>query len=230
MSCWGIFAGWVAGTTYTDSSAVYSIEPPGSNVTSVSVGTKHICYIINSGVKCWGQNDNGQLGDGTTINRAAPVVAIPENSGASSVATLAWNSTCAVINGGVQCWGSDSYGQLGDGGGGFDSSTPVTAIPSGSNVTMVSGKDSFVCAMANGGVKCWGSSAYGQIGNSTLGLSTSPIQAIPDGSNVTSIGAGYNATCATMNGGVQCWGSNLEGIQGNGGTSILGLVIPLLIR
>ena len=84
----------------------------------VSIGGGHTCALTsNGGVRCWGRNDFGQLGDGSTTYRYVPVAI----SGASSVIALAAgiNHTCAAQGGGiggtVVCWGGNTLGQLGDG-------------------------------------------------------------------------------------------------------------------
>jgi alpha-tubulin suppressor-like RCC1 family protein len=80
-----------------------------------SFGTAHTCALRRSGqVVCWGRNANGQLGDGTTTSRWAPVSVVGLEK-ATAIAT-GYDSTCALTQrGGVLCWGSNEHGQLGDG-------------------------------------------------------------------------------------------------------------------
>lgn len=84
-------------------------------MTQVAVGRFHACALVRGGaVLCWGGNAFGQLGDGTTANRATPAVV----AGLGPVARIAAGSkhTCVVtVAGAVWCWGSDADGQLGDG-------------------------------------------------------------------------------------------------------------------
>jgi alpha-tubulin suppressor-like RCC1 family protein len=91
-------------------------------VDAIAVGSTHACVLASGGVRCWGHDTAGQLGDGGAIDEGGgwPVVGAPvEVVGlASGVAQVTAGSahTCAVLsNGGVRCWGSNRYGQLGDG-------------------------------------------------------------------------------------------------------------------
>jgi hypothetical protein len=74
----------------------------------------HVCAVVNGGVKCWGNNSAGQLGDGTQTTRTSAVTAIASGSGATDV-TVGQDHTCAVVSGALKCWGSDNQYQLGDG-------------------------------------------------------------------------------------------------------------------
>ena len=88
---------------------------PLTNVQQVAAGENHTCALLNSGeVYCWGRNDSGQLGDGTTSERLTPV-AVSELSGVTAI-TAGYSHTCALLIGGeVRCWGYNGRGQLGDG-------------------------------------------------------------------------------------------------------------------
>ena len=103
--------------------------------------------------------------------------------------------SCAVVNGGVQCWGANSQGQLGNNSI-TNSPVPVQTILAGSNATAVSAATSFSCAVVNGGVQCWGANFYGQLGNNSTMQSRLPVQTIAAGSNVTAMSAGGGHNCA----------------------------------
>src|ERR1700694_5434338 len=89
-----------------------------SGVTAISAGGVHTCALTTSGVKCWGRNDYGQLGDGQACGTYICTTAVHVTGLTSGVAavSLGWYHTCALTTvGGVKCWGANIYGQLGDG-------------------------------------------------------------------------------------------------------------------
>jgi alpha-tubulin suppressor-like RCC1 family protein len=89
-----------------------------SRVAAIAAGIYHTCALLAStgGVQCWGSNGNGQLGDGTTTDRHVPTSVVGLSSGVAAIAA-GYGHTCALLasTGGVQCWGLNNYGQLGDG-------------------------------------------------------------------------------------------------------------------
>lgn len=217
LTCWGLNdVGQLGnGGTSTAPNGVAAVFAANSNVSAVSVfgdngvssGGAHVCAVIAGGVQCWGSNNSGKLGNGSTANSTSPVVAITAASGATSVSTAAQHS-CAVVSGGVQCWGAND-GRLGNGSTAA-SLLPVQAIAAGSGVTVVSASNTHTCAVARGGVYCWGDNASGQLG---LGApSTSPLLSptivLAEGSGATDVSTAPFHTCATVNGGVQCWGDS----------------------
>jgi alpha-tubulin suppressor-like RCC1 family protein len=91
---------------------------PLKDISEISTGAAHTCARINGEVWCWGYNNNGQLGDGTTTNRLYPVKVILTNGTPLTNATAISNGalyTCAIVNTRMLCWGDNQYGQLGDG-------------------------------------------------------------------------------------------------------------------
>ncbi|HOC91699.1 MAG TPA: RCC1 repeat-containing protein, partial [bacterium] len=139
-----------------------------SRAAIVSSGEAHTCAITPSGgVKCWGDNDYGQLGDGTNTDRHAPVDVVGLTSGVTSIST-GIDHTCALTtNGGVKCWGGNYFGQLGDGTTTYRN-TPVDVVGLTSGIASVSSGGDHTCAVTNsGGVKCWGDNDFGQFGDGT---------------------------------------------------------------
>lgn len=177
---------------------------PLSGATSVSVTDVHSCAIVNGGVKCCGDNQVGQLGDGTTITRSLAVDVEGLGAGPDVAAVAAgYQHTCALVDGGGQCWGRNAEGQLGIGYRSMEFATPqhVAGLGPGSGVTAVAAGQWYTCAVANGGVLCWGDNFYA-VGTPTA----APQEIIPAGSGATAVSVGDTHSGAVVDGGVQCWG------------------------
>jgi alpha-tubulin suppressor-like RCC1 family protein len=179
---------------------------PLQGVVEVTAGYAHACArTFSGGVKCWGRNFNGQLGDGTTTNRTEAVSVVGLPAPAIRITTGS-NHTCALTNvGEAYCWGHNFYSQLGDGTA-TNRSVPTKVVNLGV-ATDIEGGDGSTCAIRQGGgAVCWGTSSHG---DGTTGTHASPGAGVTGfGSGSTAISAGQFHACVVGFGGAYCWGSN----------------------
>jgi alpha-tubulin suppressor-like RCC1 family protein len=175
-------------------------EPPALRpITAVATGDFHSCALLADGTaRCWGRNDDGQLGNGTTTDSSTPVTVTGLTD---AVAMTAWRGhSCALLaDGTARCWGRNDSGQLGNGTT-TDSSTPVT------DAVAISTAGDHTCALlADHTVACWGRNDSGQLGNGTTTDSSTPVT-VTGLTDVTAIAAG-TTTCALLAvRSVRCWG------------------------
>jgi len=134
------------------------------NVIMVSAGDSHTCATVEADntIRCWGDNDYGQLGDGTNNRRETPILVSEIRRAASVVAGDYF--TCAVLSdGSMKCWGTNEHGQLGDGTNNRRR-TPVLVSEINDAISATAGWY-FSCAiLSNGITKCWGQNDFGQLG------------------------------------------------------------------
>ncbi|HRJ15235.1 MAG TPA: putative Ig domain-containing protein, partial [Saprospiraceae bacterium] len=219
--------------TYQDASGkqVYTIVVDGQvlKVTQIVTGIKHTCAVtLSGGAKCWGLNNDGQLGDGSTAQRLTPVNVSGLTSGVASL-TAGGYHTCAVTSGGaVKCWGRNASGQLGDGTA-AQRLTPVDVSGLTSGVASLTAGEVHTCAVTtSGGAKCWGSNGTRALGDNSSTNRLTPVDVSGLTSGVASLTAGSNHTCAvTTSGGAKCWGYNEYGRLGDGSTTTRGAPVDV---
>ncbi len=226
---------------------------PGRTAVSIAAGPFHMCAVLDNGaVKCWGYNGNGQLGLGDTATRgdgpgemgaALPAVALGTGRTARSLA-LGTFSTCALLDDAtVKCWGSNDFGQLGngsgssaavgDGPGEMGDSLAAVQLGTGRTTVELAAGLAHVCArLDNATVKCWGRGNHGQLGNGSpsdvgrFAIQMGDNLAAADlGTGRTAVGlaAGNDYSCARLDDGtLKCWGGNDFGQLGLGDTDARG--------
>ena len=197
----------------------------------VSSGVLNACALKPDGsVACWGENVDGQLGNGTfTANSSTPV---PVTGLAGVVALTAGGAHNCVLKPDrtVSCWGRNEKGALGDGTAGTGTSKALpTAVTSLTDAVALSGGTLHTCALkASGTVVCWGANEAGQLGDGTLidRLTPTPVPL----TNVVAISAGKQHTCALrISGTVFCWGANNLGQLGNGNFAAVSPPLPVQV-
>jgi alpha-tubulin suppressor-like RCC1 family protein len=223
VKCWGLnHRGQVGDGTTSNRYAPVDVVGLSSGITAIAAGDAHSCALMGSGgVRCWGDNNDGQLGDGTTIDRLIPVEVVGLSGRVTAIATGAGHSCALISNGGVECWGLNENGQLGDGST-SNRARPVDVVGLSGAVTAIAGGDSHSCAVTkSGGVECWGWNAYRQLGDGTTSDRLTPVGVRGLARPVTAIAAGAVHSCALMSaGGAECWGVNSVGQLGDGTTGI----------
>jgi alpha-tubulin suppressor-like RCC1 family protein len=231
VRCWGIANHGRLGNGSTTGVFTVPVAVSGiASAVSVTAGGFFACALMaDTTVRCWGDNEYGQLGDGTTQLRPTPVT-VPGLVGVTQV-SAGLSHACALLSDGqVKCWGSDGYGQLGRG---FVSpleptgspntvswlsTIPVSVVGLTAVAEVTTGANHSCGRQVNGETFCWGSNREGQLGLGNTSLDPVPTpQRIPELPLLQTIDAGWWHTCALLfDGTVRCWGPNHNGQLGTG--------------
>jgi alpha-tubulin suppressor-like RCC1 family protein len=199
----------------------------GKAVTSVSADNAITCVVASGQAYCWGNNSNGQLGNGTTARSNVPVAV--DTTGVLSGKTVTdinpgGSHTCAVASGQVYCWGYNAYGQLGNGTT-TSSTIPVavdtTGVLSGKTVTSVKALSNSTCVLTSDSqVYCWGYNGSGELGSGNTTNANKPqaivTSGVLSGKTITQLDSDSYNVCVTASGKPYCWGGGNFGQLGNG--------------
>jgi alpha-tubulin suppressor-like RCC1 family protein len=202
----------------------------GLKFASIDAGAQHTCALTSDGIAhCWGSNNRGQLGDGTTTNRSAPV-AVTGDLTFQLIETGGFDigHTCALTSSGnTYCWGDHERGQLGNGLGGFGEEdltahpVPAPMIGDLTFTALTAGLGRHTCGLTGtGAAYCWGENSFGALGTGSTEDSPEPVPVSGGLAFVQLIAGGFiGHTCGlTSTGAAYCWGENERGQVGDGST------------
>jgi alpha-tubulin suppressor-like RCC1 family protein len=234
----------------TNNSRATPAPVPGlpENVTAVSAGDDHsLAVTLDGALYAWGNNNWGQLGNGTFTTTGSQGIATPAVVAAlpKTVATAGGgtHSLALTSDGAVFAWGGNAYGQVGNGTFTTDAPfgiampQPVAALDAGV-IAIAAGGDHSLALTSSGAVYAWGYNYYGQLGTGAFGGETNdgiaspvPVHGLP--ADVVAIAASKNTSYAlTRSREVYAWGNNVVGQLGNGSFSPeypFGTAIPALV-
>jgi alpha-tubulin suppressor-like RCC1 family protein len=210
------------GNGSTSSSAVPVKVDLGGAAAKVISGTwHHMCALTVAGaVYCWGDDTSGQLGNGSFNDAGTATPVHVTLAAAASEIGAGDANTCAIVgpdgNNSVWCWGDNSFGQLGNGGGG-PSAVPVQVSGLTGLANLAVGAEHACVGLSNaGGIACWGKGGSGELGNNGNADSPTPVDVSNVGGAPAALVSGGFHTCALVSSpNVICWGSNDFGQLGN---------------
>jgi alpha-tubulin suppressor-like RCC1 family protein len=216
--------------------------PLGEPASHLFAGYTHTCARMASGtLRCWGNNEHGQLGYGTTSSVGDGVGEMPPADvpvgGIVARGAGGGEHTCAILTTGVvRCWGDNAHFQLGDpvsksiGGAAGQMPPPDVSLGTGLPLSIEAG-DRFTCVLFSGGaVRCWGLNSAGQcgagittfVGDMAAELPPADV-AVGGASPVAELSAGHSHACVRLSSGaIRCWGGGGSGALGQGSLDNVG--------
>jgi alpha-tubulin suppressor-like RCC1 family protein len=226
LRAWGFNkSGQLGNDTIISSDTPVKVQlPPGTRVTSMRAGCDHTLALTTTGhVLAWGDNSEGELGDGTTTSTGTPVmVKLPPGTKVKAIRAGCFHSLALTTKGHVLAWGYSGQGELGNGSI-LSSPEPVRVkLPPGTKVTAISaGAYHSLARTTTRHLYAWGYNGAGQLGDGTTTNRDIPVKVkLPKRTKVTLIGAGQGHSLArTSTGKVLAWGDNTDGDLGNGTTT-----------
>jgi len=196
-------------------SGCFSYEPINAFAQPLATGFLHSCGLTSSGAAyCWGWNGIGQLGNGSTTTYSSIPVAVAGGFSFSALAAGFYHSCGLTSSGAAYCWGTNNYGELGDGST-TSSRTPVAVAGSLTFSTVAAGYRHTCGLTSAGAAYCWGDN------------SLTPHE-VSGGLSFRALATSWSHTCGLTRVGVAyCWGDNSSGQLGNGSTTGSAAPVPV---
>ena len=219
--CWSAHgSGETCVGTKTDHPAPIMIVSLANDVVRFSSGEYHACAIRSDGsLWCWGGNDDGALGVGTTSYCTTPAMVTGLDAHVASVSAGSTGACVVKTDSSLWCWGDNSNGELGDGTKTLRAApVVVTGFSTGGAASVSAGYTYHTCAVkTDGSLWCWGYNWCGQLGDGTKTDRSTPVMVTGFSSGVASVSARGSFTCAVKtDGSLWCWGENYYGQLGDG--------------
>jgi alpha-tubulin suppressor-like RCC1 family protein len=224
----------------------------GRTVKAIAAGARGTCASLDDGsAKCWGANDDGELGQGDVkprggapnqLGTALTAINLGAAVGTNDVAMGAAHACASLPNGKLKCWGSGLRGRIAVGTGRGDEPNEVTPmlaavdLGTGRVAKQVCAGTAFACAhLDDDSLKCWGDNANGELGQGDANARGDDVGEMGDalkaialgtGRTVQSVSCGANHVCAVLDDhSVKCWGDNAHGQLGQGDTKDRGAAV-----
>ncbi|MBA2543652.1 MAG: hypothetical protein H0V17_28680 [Deltaproteobacteria bacterium] len=231
--CWGnddhLELGVASSTSCTTDDVPCSPSPLQVSIapaTAIGMGDEQTCATTANGTMCWGRNEDGELGTGSSERGTLPVL-VPARAGAVEFVGGQTHLCSRDQASTVSCAGNNQLGELGDGTG-AQQVTPVS-VELGGGATTIGGGYNHTCAIVGGIVSCWGSNTSNQVDASSDAIKLAPV-ARTDITNAVQVVGGVSHSCVRLaDQTAMCWGGNDEGQLGDGTTTNTTVRTPTLV-
>lgn len=242
LYCWGAMRDGFGNTYYNSTTKASTPKRvtgglESMTVTDFSVAANNTCAVANGGAYCWGNNNYGQLGNGSSGN----IVFTPTRVGGLlsgkvvTAITSDLQSTCAIAGGSAYCWGYNTQNELGNGTNTQSNSPVAVGGLSGRTLTQINMSNSHTCVLATtGAASCWGwgyvnydnTIPNNRFASGSFAQSSTAV-AIPQSSGafgsqaITDVrsSTGWTRCVLAANNNAYCWGEGYAGRLGNGSTA-----------
>ncbi len=212
VMCWGNNPYGQVGDGTTTTRLTPVAVPDVSNVDQIALGVNRSCVLGGGAIKCWGQTP------------------VAPRTGVAEISDNGFSACIRLLDRTLRCWGSNYYGQLGNGTTNGSTIMPEQTVSGLAGAASVSVGDYHACAtLIDGRAMCWGRNDNGQLGNGTTTDSPTPVF-VSGLSGAVGVYSGGSSSCALLaSGGVRCWGRNSSGQLGDGTTTSRSTPVQALV-